>query len=137
MDDDRVIMARARTHLVPAVLALANPPWQRDVWLDPEVFEDLGYVLHTLFDDFCDAEHPERYLGIGLRSEEEVVLLRELDRALTVAEDEAPDGSDAEMLRVEGWAEVVAVAGRLAQVMVGNDLGALLALEEARGAAEA
>ncbi|MFD6203624.1 SCO4402 family protein [Streptomyces rubiginosohelvolus] len=137
MDDDRVIMARARMHLVPAVLALANPPWQRDVWLDPEVFEDLGYVLHTLFDDFCDAEHPERYLGIGLRSEEEVVLLRELDRALTVAEDQAPDDSDAEMLRVEGWAEVVAVAGRLAQVMVANDLGELLALQEARGAAEA
>ncbi|WYB31284.1 hypothetical protein V6574_18145 [Streptomyces sp. SM1P] len=137
MDDDRVIMARARMHLVPAVLALANPPWQRDVWLDPEVFEDLGYVLHTLFDDFCDAEHPERYLGIGLRIEEEVVLLRELDRALTVAEDQAPDDSDAEMLRVEGWAEVVAVAGRLAQVMVANDLGELLALQEARGAAEA
>ncbi|MBK3531084.1 hypothetical protein JHN61_04630 [Streptomyces sp. MBT67] len=137
MDDDRTIMARARIHLVPAVLALANPPWQRDVWLDPEVFEDLGHVLHTLFDDFCDAEHPERYLGIGLRSEEEVVLLRELDRALTVAEDQAPDDSDAEMLRVEGWAEVVAVAGRLAQVMVANDLGELLALQEARGAAEA
>ncbi|MFF4944987.1 MULTISPECIES: SCO4402 family protein [Streptomyces] len=137
MDDDRVIMARARIHLVPAVLALANPPWQRDVWLDPEVFEDLEYVIHTLYDDFCDAEHPERYLGIGLRSEEEVVLLRELDRALTVAEDQAPDDSDAEMLRVEGWAEVVAVAGRLAQVMVANDLGELLALQEARGAAEA
>ncbi|AWL87253.1 hypothetical protein AB0H24_04490 [Streptomyces globisporus] len=137
MDDDRVIMARARIHLVPAVLALANPPWQRDVWLDPEVFEDLEYVIHTLFDDFCDAEHPESYLGIGLRSEEEVVLLRELDRALTVAEDQAPGGSDAEMLRVEGWAEVVSVAGRLAQVMVGNDLGELLALQEAQGAAEA
>ncbi|MEU9677243.1 hypothetical protein AB0D92_27520 [Streptomyces parvus] len=137
MDDDRVIMARARMHLVPAVLALANPPWQWDVWLDPEVFEDLEYVVHTLFDDFCDGEHPERYLGIGLRSEEEVVLLRELDRALTVAEDQAPGGFDAEMLRVEGWAEVVAVAGRLAQVMVGNDLGEILELHEARGAAEA
>ncbi|MFF3528258.1 hypothetical protein ACFYX5_16485 [Streptomyces rubiginosohelvolus] len=137
MDDDRVIMARARMHLVPAVLALASPPWQRDVWLDPEVFEDLEYVIHTLFDDFCDAEHPERYLGIGLRSEEEVVLLRELDRALTVAEDQAPGGFDAEMLRVEGWSEVVSVAGRLAQVMVANDLGELLALQEARGAAEA
>ncbi|WDT88390.1 hypothetical protein H0E86_18780 [Streptomyces sp. SCSIO-PteL053] len=137
MDDDRVIMARARMHLVPAVLALANPPWQRDVWLDPEVFEDLEYVVHTLFDDFCDGEHPERYLGIGLRSEEEVVLLRELDRALTVAEDQAPGGFDAEMLRVEGWAEVVAVAGRLAQVMVGNDLREVLVLHEARGAAEA
>ncbi|NED04516.1 hypothetical protein G3I55_22945 [Streptomyces sp. SID6648] len=137
MDDDRVIMARARTHLVPAVLALANPPWQRDVWLDPELFEDLGYVIHTLYDDFCDAEQPERYLGIGLRSEEEVVLLRELDRALTVAEDQAPSGFDAEMLCVEGWAEVVAVAGRLAQVMVANDLGEILALHEARSAAEA
>lgn len=137
MDDDRVIMARARMHLVPAVLALANPPWQRDVWLDPELFEDLEHVIHTLFDDFCDAEQPERYLGIGLRSEEEVVLLRELDRALTVAEDQAPSGFDAEMLRVEGWAEVVAVAGRLAQVMVANDLGEILALHEARSAAEA
>lgn len=96
-------MARARVHLVPAVLALANPPWQRDVWLDPEAFEDLASVIHTLFDDFCDAEHPERYLGIGLRSEEEAVLLRELDRALTVAEAQAPGGSDEEMLRVQGW----------------------------------
>ncbi|EFE76169.1 hypothetical protein K7395_16860 [Streptomyces filamentosus] len=137
MEDDRVIMARARVHLVPAVLALANPPWQRDVWLDPEAFEDLASVIHTLFDDFCDAEHPERYLGIGLRSEEEAVLLRELDRALTVAEAQAPGGSDEEMLRVQGWGEVVAVAGRLAQVMVGHDLDEILALHEARGAAEA
>ncbi|MFJ6510161.1 hypothetical protein ACIQMO_07950 [Streptomyces sp. NPDC091406] len=136
MDDDRVIMARARVHLVPAVLALANPPWQRDVWLDPEVFEDLDHVIHILFDDFCDAEHPERYLGIGLRSEEEVALFKELDRALTVAEDQAPGGYDEEMLRVEGWAEVVAVAGRLAQVMVAQDLGEILALHEARGAAD-
>ncbi|MGW1093383.1 hypothetical protein ACWD4L_46275 [Streptomyces sp. NPDC002596] len=41
MDDDQLITARARIHLVPAVLALANPPWQRDVWLDPTAFENL------------------------------------------------------------------------------------------------
>ncbi|WP_444545671.1 SCO4402 family protein [Streptomyces sindenensis] len=91
-----------------------------------------------MFDDFCDAEHPEHYLGTGLRSEEEAVLLRELDRALAVAEDQAPGDSDAEILRVEGWGgDVVAVAGRPAQVMVANDLGEILALDEARGAAEA
>ncbi|WP_453086974.1 SCO4402 family protein [Streptomyces sindenensis] len=90
-----------------------------------------------MFDDFCDAEHPEHYLGTGLRSEEEAVLLRELDRALTVAEDQAPGDSDAEILGVEGWGDVVAVAGRPAQVMVANDLGEILALHEARGAAEA
>ncbi|MFJ9025430.1 hypothetical protein ACIRPU_36475 [Streptomyces sp. NPDC102259] len=67
------------------VLALANPPWQRDVWLDPSEFVNIDHVFHTLFDDFCDAGEPERFLGISLRT-------------------------------------VVAIAGRLAQVMVSNDL---------------
>ncbi len=78
----------------------------------------------------------ERYLGIGPRSEEEALFLRELDHALTAAEARAPSGSDEEILRAEGWAEVVAVAGRPTQVMVANDLGEILALHEARGAAE-
>ncbi|MFJ6610011.1 hypothetical protein ACIQPT_06985 [Streptomyces sp. NPDC091289] len=134
MDDDRLIMARARIHLVPAVLALANPPWQHDVWLDPTVFESLDLVCHTLFDDFCDAEHPERYLGIGLRSEEEVELMRELDIALGIAEANAARDTAEELLRAEGWTEVVAVAGRLAQVMVANDLHELLAIHEAHTA---
>lgn len=65
------------------------------------------------------------------------MLPRELDRALTAAEAQAPSGSDEEISRVEGWAEVVAVAGRPAQVMVAHDLGEILALHGARGAAEA
>ncbi|WP_329453700.1 hypothetical protein OG894_45135 (plasmid) [Streptomyces sp. NBC_01724] len=137
MDDDQLITARARIHLVPAVLALANPPWQRDVWLDPAAFENLDLVCHTLFDDFCDAEHPERYLGTGLRTEEEVALIRQLDAALTAASAEAPNDTDMEYLRAESWTHVVTVAGRLAQVMVANDLHELLTLNEARVAGEA
>ncbi|MFB8756608.1 hypothetical protein [Streptomyces nigra] len=31
------------------MLALANPPWQRDVWLDSSAFEeDLDQVFHNL-----------------------------------------------------------------------------------------
>ncbi|MER5977680.1 hypothetical protein ABT142_14295 [Streptomyces sp. NPDC001857] len=66
------VMANHHVHVVPVVLALANPPWQRDVWLDPSAFENIDHVFPYL---------------------------------------QAP-----------AWPEVVAIAGRLAQVMVSNDL---------------
>ncbi|MGW7545113.1 SCO4402 family protein [Streptomyces sp. NPDC054770] len=96
MSDAARLIANHRVHAVPVVLALANPPWQRDVWLDPSAFEDLAHVFHTLFDDFCDADEPERYLGVSLRSDEEVVLMRELGAALNAAAAEAPHDTDAE-----------------------------------------
>ncbi|MFG3064503.1 hypothetical protein ACGFYM_39015 [Streptomyces sp. NPDC048231] len=128
--EDSRLLANFRVNLVPAVLALANPPWQRDVWLDPSTFENLDHIFHTLFDDFCDADEPERILGTSLRTEEEVALMRELGEALNAAADEAPNDTDAEYLQAASWPEVVAVAGRLAQVMVGNDLSELVALHE-------
>ncbi|MFF2601666.1 hypothetical protein [Streptomyces californicus] len=132
VDDLGLITARVRTHLVPAVLALAHPPWQHDVWLDPATFENLDHIFHVLYDDFCDADHPERYLGIGLRTEEEVALMRQLGRAIAAVEAEVPEETDAAYLRAAGWPKVVAAAGRLARVMVDEDLAELLALHEAR-----
>ncbi|MEU1596135.1 hypothetical protein ABZ468_25575 [Streptomyces sp. NPDC005708] len=85
MSEDARLIANHRVHVLPVVLALANPPWQRDVWLDSSVFEDLDHVFHTLFDDFCDADEPERYLGTSLRTDEEVVLMRALGVALNAA----------------------------------------------------
>ncbi|KUN75240.1 SCO4402 family protein [Streptomyces griseoruber] len=128
MSEDARLIANHRLHVVPTVLALANPPWQRDVWLDPTVFENVDHVFHTLFDDFCDADEPERFLGISLRTDEEVALMRELGAALNDAAAQAPDGTDEEYLQSSRWPEVVAVAGRLAQVMVANDLKELAAL---------
>ncbi|MGV9567341.1 SCO4402 family protein [Streptomyces sp. NPDC003480] len=128
MSEAARLIASHRVHLVPVVLALANPPWQRDVWLDPSAFEDLDHVFHTLFDDFCDADEPERYLGVSLRSDEEVVLMRELGVALDAAAAESPNDTDEEYLQSSVWPEVVAVAGRLAQVMVANDLRELAVL---------
>ncbi|MER5714333.1 hypothetical protein [Streptomyces sp. NPDC002132] len=116
------VMANHHVHVVPVVLALANPPWQRDVWLDPSGFENIDHVFHTLFDDFCDADEPERFLGISLRTEEEVTLMRALGVALNAAAAEAPLDTDAGYLQAPAWPEVVAIAGRLAQVMVSNDL---------------
>ncbi|MFJ8490474.1 hypothetical protein ACIRBZ_19270 [Streptomyces sp. NPDC094038] len=92
------------------------------------MFEDLDHVFHTLFDDFCDAAEPERHLGISLRTDEEVAMMRELGVALNATAGEAPNDTDAEYLRASVWPEVVAVAGRLAQVMVANDLGKLATL---------
>ncbi|MGW9135388.1 SCO4402 family protein [Streptomyces sp. NPDC055681] len=137
MSEDAQLMANHRVHVVPVVLALANPPWQRDVWLDPSVFENVDHVFHTLFDDFCDADEPERYLGVSLKTEDEVVLMRELGVALNAAAVEAANDTDAEYLRAAAWPEVVAVAGRLAQVMVRNDLGQLAALHDPEPRAQA
>ncbi|MGI5369366.1 SCO4402 family protein [Streptomyces iakyrus] len=128
MSEDARLLANHRVHVVPVVLALANPPWQRDVWLNPSALEGLDHVFHTLFDDFCDADEPERYLGVSLRSDEEVGLMRQLGAALTAAAAEVPNDTDAEFLQASVWPEVVAVAGRLAQVMVTNDLRELAEL---------
>ncbi|WP_253890382.1 SCO4402 family protein [Actinokineospora diospyrosa] len=76
MIDHGISSPTARLHLVPAVVSLANPPWQRDVWLRQDEFENLDEVVHVLFDDFCDASAPEGGLGASLRTEEEVDLMR-------------------------------------------------------------
>ncbi|MEV6752017.1 hypothetical protein [Streptomyces sp. NPDC051214] len=136
MSEDSLRMANFRVHVVPAVLALANPPWQRDVWLDPSKFENLDHVFHALFDDFCDADEPERYLGTSLRTQEEVTLMRELGAALNAATAEAPNDTDEEYLGASVWPEVVAAAGRLAQVMVANDLAELVASQQAADRAQ-
>ncbi|MEV5504884.1 SCO4402 family protein [Streptomyces orinoci] len=129
MSEDARLLANHRVHVLPVVLALANPPWRRDIWLDPSEFENLDHVFHTLFDDFCDADEPERYLGVSLRTGEEVSLMGELGVALNAAA-QAPSGADEEYLCSPSWPRVVAVAGRLAQVMVANDLKELVALHE-------
>ncbi|MEU1617556.1 hypothetical protein ABZ479_09665 [Streptomyces sp. NPDC005722] len=49
-----------RPHVVPAVLALATPSWRSEVWLAPEEFGNLDFVVHVLFGDFCDATAPEQ-----------------------------------------------------------------------------
>jgi hypothetical protein len=120
-----------RLHVVPAVLALASPSWQRDVWLRPEEFEDLDYVVTVLFDDFCNADNPGPWLGKSLRTEEEVVLMKELGEVYSPVQEEVGRGAPDEVyLDAPGWSNVIVVAGRLAQVMVTNDLKAAALLHE-------
>jgi hypothetical protein len=56
--------------------------------------------------------------------------MRELGVALNAATAQAPNDTDEEYLDSSSWPGVVAVAGRLAQVMVANDLKELAALHE-------
>ena len=43
--DHGIALPHRRLHEVPAVVALASPTWQREVWLDPDQFEDLDYTV--------------------------------------------------------------------------------------------
>jgi hypothetical protein len=120
-----------RLHVVPAVLALASPSWQRDVSLRPEEFEDPDYVVNVLFDDFSNADDPAPWLGKSLRAEEEVELMKELGEVYsTVLEDIGRGAPDEVSLGAPAWSNVIAAAGRLAQVMVTDDLQAAALLYE-------
>ncbi|MBM7770917.1 hypothetical protein JOD54_001121 [Actinokineospora baliensis] len=121
-----------RVNLVPSVISLANPPWQREVWGRPSEFETLDEVVHVLFDDFCDACAPEKYLGVSLRTEREVELMRQVGVTYTAVQDEVGGlAPDEDFLADPGWPEVVAAAGRLAPELVKNDMHALMSLREA------
>ncbi|MEU3375048.1 hypothetical protein ABZ734_31985 [Streptomyces sp. NPDC006660] len=126
MIDHGIALPHYRLHVVPAVVALASPTWQREVWLDPGEFENLDYVVHVLFDDFCDAHHPEAWLGQSLRTEEEVTLMARLGAAYgTVQDAVGADAADEVYLASPHWHDVVSAAARLAQVLVANDHAAL------------
>jgi hypothetical protein len=130
--DHGIALPHYRLHVVPAVVALASPTWQREVWLDPDQFEDLDYTAHVLFDDFCDAKNPLPWLGQCLRSEEEVELMARIGAAYGAVEDSVGGAArDAAYLDSPGWSAVVTAAARLAQVLVANDHSALSKLHDA------
>ncbi|MFF4384497.1 hypothetical protein [Kitasatospora sp. NPDC001547] len=130
--DQGIALPHHRLHVVPAVVALASPTWQREVWLNPDHFEDLDYTVHVLFDDFCDAKNPFPCLGYSLRTVEEAELMARLGAAYGVVQDSVgADASDDVYLDSPDWPTVVAAAARLAQVLVANDLTALKNLHEA------
>ncbi|WP_223284123.1 SCO4402 family protein [Streptomyces sp. FBKL.4005] len=132
MTDHGIALPHYRLHVVPAVVALASPTWQREVWLDPDQFEDLDYTVHVLFDDFCDANNPRPWLGQCLRSEEEVELMARLGAAYGAVQDSVGAAArDEAYLDSPGWSAVVAAAARLAQVLVANDHLALSKLHDA------
>ncbi|MDK9497626.1 hypothetical protein QEZ40_002568 [Streptomyces katrae] len=126
MTDHGIALPAYRLHVVPAVVALASPTWQREVWLDPDRFEGLDYTVRVLFDDFCDADDPLPWLGQSLRSEEEVELMARLGAAYGAVQDAVGAAARDEVYPDSpGWSVVVAAAARLAQVLVANDQLAL------------
>ncbi|MFF2148719.1 hypothetical protein [Kitasatospora sp. NPDC058190] len=130
--DHGIALPYYRLHVVPAVVALASPTWQQEVRLDPDQFENLDYVVHVLFDDFCNAEDPLPWLGQSLRTHEEVSLMARLGAAYgRVQSSVGADAGDEIFLQSPGWPDVVATAARLAQVLVSNDHAALGKLHEA------
>lgn len=113
-------------------MALASPTWQREVWLDPDQFEDLNYTVRVLFGDFCDADNPSPWLGQCLRSEEEVELMAGIGTAYSAVQDSVGAAArDEAYLDSPVWSAVVAAAARLAQVLVSNDHSALSKLHDA------
>ncbi len=88
-------------------------------------------MVTVLFNDFCNADDPVSWLGKSLRTEEEVALMKELGEVYSTVQEEVGRGAPDEIyLDAPAWSNVIAVAGRLAQMMVTNDLQAAALLHE-------
>lgn len=105
-----------RYELEGVVEGLADPAYQRRVWVDglPEdgvVHDEFGYAVHFLFDDTQLAEDAQSMIGWVLRDASEAEAVTALVRAIDVVFDcYGTKLSDAEYIEVPEWRNVVLAA---------------------------
>lgn len=110
-----------RAEVVRAVTALADPGYQRRVWVarqfpHPKFFDDLDANLHVLFDDATVLPDPGQAVGTIVWAGE-VPALAELGRVLGPLIDELGDVPQQAYLDHPRWEDVVRAASRAVAVM--------------------
>jgi hypothetical protein len=105
-----------RANLLDVLKALADPDYQRRVWVErqyphPGYYDDLEANINFLYDDSDIAEDPHRNIGYALRNEVEARAMENLHKALSPLYDSLPpDTHDAEVIAMPEWQAVVAAA---------------------------
>lgn len=115
----------ARVQVLAAVEALADPEYQRRVWIrgelpKPEYVDDLTVNVHILFDDFTVLPDPAPRAGYSLYPDE-VEPLRALGAVLDPLLDELDGQPDERYLEHPQWTEVVRAAASAWTVMRANE----------------
>ena len=116
-----------RDEVLYAVAAFADEGFQRKVWLEgfapsqPYAY-DFEMACHALLDDVDLTDDPDRLVGIILKDEREVAILRRLATALlNLIEDIGVCGNFAEALESSKWPTVVTGAKDALVVLGGPD----------------
>ncbi|MGX1560379.1 SCO4402 family protein [Streptomyces sp. NPDC055506] len=112
-----------RAEIVVSVRALADPAYQRRVWIDreypsPDYYDDLTLTVNILYDDTTVLADPQAALGRTLASEAEVEAMSRLADELTRALDEVGrDQPDERFLASPAWPSVVDAASAALTVL--------------------
>lgn len=105
-----------RAEVIDAVRALADPEYQRRVWIrqelpQPDYYDDLTVNIHILYDDTRVLEEPAGTVGDVLRSGDEAAAMVPLARQLDAVFDRyGTDLGDEEYLNTPEWPDVVRAA---------------------------
>jgi len=105
-----------RRDVLDAVRALADPEYQRRVWLERRYphegfFDDFTLNVNTLYDDTQVLENPHQALGDILRTTKEVAAMEDLAQALDALFDRlGTELSDEEYVGAPEWELVVRAA---------------------------
>ena len=114
-----------RNEVVTALEALADPDYQRRVWLEheypsPSYYDDLSLNTHILFDDTRVLPDPTVRLGVILYARE-VEPLRALGQVLDSMIDDLGDSDDSVYLQDARWPAVVEAARVALDVVKGSE----------------
>lgn len=115
-----------RESIILEVQDLANPEVLKNKWVERRGVrnEVTGFwsSVDLLFDDCCNLDNPEEYLGVSLVSQNEVDILRSLGEAMNSVIDSINNDfngqlSDAEILRMPEFRDVTRVARKALAIL--------------------
>ena len=115
-----------RRQILDALEAIADRDYQQRVWIKRRLphdnfHDDLSTNIHILFDDTQVVSHADKQVGFSIYPEE-IALLEDVGLRLGSLIDDLGDAEDSAYLAHPAWPEVVAAAGRAAQVIRNRDV---------------
>lgn len=122
-----ITLPEMRSEILESVRALADPEYQRRVWIErqypsPDYYDDLTLTVNILYDDTTVLADPQAALGRTLSSRAEVEAMSSLADALTRALDEVGrDQPDERFLASAVWPSVVEAASAALEVLMAGD----------------
>ncbi|WUN94266.1 hypothetical protein OHT51_09340 [Streptomyces sp. NBC_00299] len=118
-----ITLPEMRAEIIASVRALADPAYQRRVWIgreypSPDYYDDLTLTVNILYDDTTVLADPQAALGRTLSSDAEVAAMSRLADELTRALDEVGrDEPDERYLASPVWPGVVDAASAALDVL--------------------
>lgn len=112
-----------REELLETLRSLADAEYQRSAWVNHEFppgieYDEFDYAVHFLYDDAGLAEDPEGAIGLFVKDEQEVQLIKTVVHALErVFNALGTNATDEEYINSPEWAGVLKTASQAWQVM--------------------